>query len=307
MVKINYQAILDEALNLSLENKEGYVVSYIPELACVDPEQTAASIYLPDDNCFQSGNSDAIFTLQSAAKLVVLIGLMEEVGEEQVLSWINVEPSGQSYASLARLEGVGPMPSNPMVNAGAIALCDKIFSITNQPMEWLNIWIEKLFGSRLKVNHSVYRSECKTGDRNRAIAYLLKSSGVIRGNVEDALEVYFTLCSYDASIQEAAYFPMLLSNKGFSPKGQSIISSKTTSHVISLMATCGLYDESGIHLWKVGLPSKSAVSGLILACSPKNGGIAAWSPRINSKGTSYRARIILEYLSEKLHWHFAGN
>ncbi len=297
---------LEEAMALAQENFEGYVVSYISELASVPPNQTSAAVYLNNGTRLLSGNvDDHILTMQSVAKLIPLIGLLEEFGSDKVLSWINVEPSGQSYASLARLDGLGPTPSNPMVNAGAIILCDRISGDIQTKLDWLDMWIEKLFNQKLSINLSVYNSEKKTGDRNRALTYLMKSTGVVNGEVEEILQLYFALCSYNTSVKQASHFAMLLANNGLNTNGDRILTIETVNHIVALMATCGLYDESGIHLWHTGMPSKSGVSGLILAVAVGKAGIAVASPRINSKGTSIRGEIILRHLSNKLDWHFA--
>ncbi|HET9843063.1 MAG TPA: glutaminase A [Gammaproteobacteria bacterium] len=299
--------ILDRAVLESRALTSGTVANYIPELANVDPELTSSAIILSDGSAIAAGDvSEHLFTLQSVAKLIVLIGLMEEYGEEKIFSWIHAEPTGQHFSSLAQVDRYGPIPANPMVNAGAIALCSRIPGDTLTRALWLDQWVERLFGKHLNVNGKVFASERTSGDRNRSIAYLLKSNNDLALPVDEALETYFYLCSYEATILTAAYLPMILANGGLAPDGNRIISERTSNAVVAIMATCGLYDESGMHLVKTGMPSKSGVSGLVVAVATGRGGIAVSSPRLNVKGGSVRGHAILHQVSYELDWHFAA-
>jgi len=237
--------------------------------------------------------------------VVILIGMLETFHAEKVASWVRMEPSGDDFASVARLDQFGPVPYNPMLNAGAISLCshipgDKI----EEKLSWLEEWMEKCFGEPLKINNKIFASERRTGDRNRSLAYLMKSNGVIDGDVEAILETYFYCCAFEVSLHQATVLAYLLANRGVSPSGERIIAIETVRFVIAIMATCGLYNESGRHLVRTGMPAKSSVSGLMIASVPNKAGIAVASPRVNRKGNSIRGELILEYLSNKLDWHF---
>ncbi len=306
MNRTELQHILDNAVAKARLDTSGEVATYIPELANVDPHLVSAAIHtIHGGECLSGDHSTHQFTLQSVAKLVVLIGLLEEFGEEMLLSWTQAEPSGQSFASLAQLDRFGPVPANPMVNAGAIALCGRIPGNVQQRAQWLDDWIAKLFGRPLQVNGKVFASERATGDRNRSLAYLMRSTGALILPVEEVLETYFYLCSYEANISAAAYLPMLLANGGKDLKGNTIISETTVCTVVSIMATCGLYDESGIRLVRYGMPAKSGISGLIVAVALGEAGIAVSSPLLNAKVGSVRGHLILEQISRAMHWHFA--
>lgn len=302
----NIQLVLDQAIAQARHNTEGHVASYIPELANVPEEVTAVAVRLSNGQQYVAGDADHVFTLQSVAKLVVLIGLLEEFGKQNVFSWVKAEPSGDDFASVARLDQFGPKPSNPMLNAGAIALCGHIPGEVGHQLHWLEKWMTILFGEPLTLDHKVYESERQTGNRNRSLAYLLKANGVIQKHVEDVLDVYFALCSFQANVKQAAFLPMLLANGGKAPTGEQIISRQTVQEVVAIMATCGLYNESGGHLVRTGLPAKSGVSGLIVATALKKAGIAVMSPKVNRKGNSMRGALMLEYISQQLDWHFAG-
>jgi len=300
------QFVLDEALELARANTDGELASYIPELAAVPPELTSAAIMLCNGERLVAGDfAQHRFTMQSVAKVILLAGFLEKAGEEKVFSWINAEPSGLPFSSATQLDIFGPVPANPLINAGAILLCSRIAGNRQERVAWLERWSERLLGSKVTANQSVFQSELATGDRNRALTYLMKSNGVIAGEVEDILETYFYLCSLEATIVQAAHMGMILANSGKATDGSMILSERNAAIIVSVMATSGLYDESGMHLVRTGLPAKSGVSGLIVAVATGCAGIAVCSPRVNIKGGSVRGHIMLEYLSRQLGWHFA--
>lgn len=304
---VELQRIMDEAVEIAKNNHEGDVANYIPELASASEEMTAVSITLNDGTCLTSGNNlNKKVTLQSCAKIVILIGLLEELGVEEVMKWVKVEPSGDDFASIARLDQFGPKPSNPMLNSGAISLSGHIQGTTEERLAWLDKWMQSCFGTELSPDSKVFVSERRTGDRNRSLAYLLKSRGMLIDDVDDVLETYFYLCSYEVTVKEASYLPMLLANRGVNPHGEQVFSAETSRIVNSIVATCGIYNETGTHMVRTGMPAKSSVSGYILAVALRHGGIATLSPRVNPKGTSMRGEIILHHISKEMGWHFAG-
>lgn len=298
---------LDDAVKSARQVQSGEVADYIPELANVDPNLLSASLQLSDGTQISSGDfKEHVFTLQSVGKLISLIGLIEEYGQEKVFSWIHVEPSGQSFSSIAQVDRYGSTPVNPMVNAGAIALCSRIPGNTQERAAWLEHWTKRLFGKTLGVNGKVFSSERSTGDRNRSIAYLLKSKNELALPVDEALETYFYLCSFETDVVTCAHLPMLLANGGIHSDGSRLISERTSNAVVAIMATCGMYDESGIHLVRTGMPAKSGVSGVIVAVATGRGGIAVSSPLLNDKGGSVKGKVVLDHISRELDWHFAA-
>jgi glutaminase len=304
---LRIQAVLDAAVERARRNTQGAPAAYIPELARVPLELTSAAVTLLDGTCITSGDIGASpFTFQSSAKLLVLAGLLEERGPVEVFEIVGSEPSGDTFASLARLETHGPKPPNPLVNSGAIALCGQLRGTTEQRVAWLSRWAESLYGARLAVDETVRASERVSGDRNRAIAYFLKAGGVLDASVTDTLDVYFALCSLSGTVAEASHLPAVLAGGGFAPGSeQRLLSKATVAIVVSLMATCGMYNESGNYLVATGMPAKSGVSGVIVAVVPGVAGIAVYSPRLNDKGGSVRGHVILRELSRQLGWHFA--
>jgi glutaminase len=301
------QQALDFAVAHARRNQLGLPASYIPELAQVDLEALSAAVTLVDGTVVVSGDhATHHFTFQSSAKLVVLAALLEERGPVEVFAVVGSEPSGDNFGSLARLETHGPKPANPFINSGAIGLCGQLSGSLESRLAWVTRWAERLYGSQVGIDEKVFLSERSTADRNRAIAHLLKAGGVIKGDLEPTLDAYFALCSLTGSVAQVAGLPALLANGGVRPgSGERVLSPATVAIVVSLMATCGMYNESGNYLVSTGMPAKSGVSGVIVAVVPGVAGIAVSSPRLNDKGGSIRGHLILRELSRKLGWHFA--
>jgi glutaminase len=301
------KSCLDRVIEKARRNHEGEPASYIPELANVPLDQTSAAIITAGGEIVTGGDVDShTFTFQSSAKLLPLIGLLEERGPVEVFDIVGSEPSGDSFGSVARLETHGPKPANPLINSGAIALCGQLRGGVERRVAWLSGWAERLYGVALPIDERVRASERNTADRNRSIAYFLKHGGVLQGDVEETLSVYFALCSLSGTVREAALLPAILAHGGVVPgTGKRVLRKQTVAIVVSIMATCGMYNESGNYLVGTGMPAKSGVSGVIVSVVPGIAGIAVSSPRLNEKGGSVRGHLILRELSRQLGWHFA--
>lgn len=298
-------AALRRAVEMARGLDGGTTAAYIPELANVDPELTSAAVTLLDGAQITAGDADThTFTLQSSAKLVLLAGLLEERGEA-VFDVVGTEPSGGSFSSVAWLELHGPRPPNPLVNSGAIALAGLLTGNLEDRLAWVERWVERLYGRHLPVNQRVLASERRTGHRNRAIAWFLRGSKLLDGAIDDVLETYFSLCAIEGGVADASRLAAVLAGGGVAPGGERVVSEHTAAQVVALMATCGMYDESGAHLRACGLPAKSGVSGVIVAVATRRAGIAVASPRVNERGGSVRGHAILRQLSRELGWHFA--
>jgi glutaminase len=306
-LKLLTSNLLEELVHTAEKNQEGKTADYIPELANVNQDLTAIAVQPLGGALLSYSNAPLQpVTLQSTGKMIPLIGLLEEFGDKQLFEWVKVEPSGDDFASITRLEQFGPKPSNPMLNAGAITLCSHIPGTGEQQFGWLEHWVQKLFKQRLSINPLVFASEKRTGNRNRSLAYLLKSRNNLGTRVTETLDLYFTLCSYEAMLEQMLYLPTLLANGGLDPEsGEQVISRDTCKITLAIMATCGLYDETGTHMVKTGMPAKSGVSGYTIATVPGKAGIVVLSPRVNAKGNSIRGELMLEGLSKAIDWHFA--
>lgn len=297
--------VLKDVLDYGARHRgEGKVADYIPALAEADPNHLGITVLTRDGVYHSVGDADHLFTMQSVAKALLLIYALVELGHDKVFSRVGVEPTGDSFNSIVKLETKGNHPLNPFINAGAIAVMGLILE-EGLTFEHFTSFLERLAGRTLKIDEKVYRSEKETGDLNRSLAYFMKSDQVIKGDVEATLDAYFKMCSILVSTRDLARFGMILANDGVDLiSGDQILSAYHASLVKTLMVTCGMYDSSGEFAIKVGMPAKSGVGGGILALAQGKVGIGVYSPALDEKGNSLCGVKALEFLSWSLDLHF---
>lgn len=285
------------------ETKLGTVASYIPELD--KAKKDALGIYIIDNegNEYFSGDYETKFTIQSISKIVALMLAILDNGEEYVFSKVGMEPTGDPFNSITKLETSRERkPYNPLINAGAIAVSSMIKGKdARDRFERLLDFFKKISEDEtLDVNYKIYCGESETGNRNRAMGYFLKGEGIIEGNVEDALDIYFKQCSIEVTAKTLAKIGLFLANNGKLSTGETVITPKIATIVKTLMVTCGMYDSSGEFAVRAGIPSKSGVGGGILSVVPGKMGIGVYGPSLDKKGNSIAGVALLEDLSTEL-------
>jgi glutaminase len=286
---------------------DGAVATYIPELARVDPDLFGIAIVTVDGTTYEAGDTRHRFTLQSMSKPLVYAAILDALGEEHVRRHIGVEPSGEAFNSITLDRATG-IPPNPMVNAGAITAAGLVPGIDDEhATRNLIDAIARFTGRPLEVDEDVYRSERDTGHRNRAIAHLLRSTGALVGDSDMVVERYFRQCAISVDTHDLAVIAATLAAGGHSPlTGMRAASEATVRSVLSVMATCGMYDGAGEWMYTVGLPAKSGVCGGILAVLPGQLGIGVFSPRLDERGNSVRGVAVCRDLSSELGLHLVG-
>ena len=286
------------------EPPSGSVASYIPELAGADPESFGIAVATVTGDVHEAGDARIEFTIQSISKAILFGMALDEVGPAAVAAVVGVEPTGEAFNSI-RLHPERGTPLNPMVNAGAIATSGLIGGgSATERLERILATFELYTGRRARVDEAVYRSESETGHRNRAIAHLLRNSSVLRGDPDDVLEVYFRQCAILVTCRDLAIMGATLSNRGINPlTGARAIREAHVPSVLSVMATCGMYDFAGQWLHDIGLPAKSGVAGGILAMLPGQLGIGTLSPPLDAFGNSVRGIRVCQTLSDDLDLH----
>lgn len=285
--------------NVSL-TKKGNVANYIPELDKAKKEDLGICLLDTTGKIYYAGEYTKKFTIQSISKIIVLMLAIIDNGEEFVFSKVGMEPSGDPFNSIKKLETSSrKKPYNPLINAGAIVVTSLIKGKDSKEkfQRILNFTREISEDDSLDVNYKIYCGESETGNRNRALAYFLKSQGIIEGNVEEILDVYFKQCSIEITVETLAKIGLFLAKNGVNSSGKQIISSRIAIIAKTLMCTCGMYDESGEFAVKVGIPSKSGVGGGILSVVPNKMGIGVYGPSLDRYGNSIGGVAILENLS----------
>ena len=281
----------------------GEVASYIPELMRADPTDFGIAITTVDGYVYEIGDSAVPFTIQSISKAFVFAVALEVAGPENVASVVGVEPSGDAFNSI-RLRSDN-RPFNPMVNAGAIACTGLVCeTVGDRAFPRILDVLSRFAGRPLDVDEAVFMSEQRTGDRNRAIAYLLRNHGVLKGNVEDILDVYFRQCAVSVTARDLSIMAATLANKGVNPvSGEQVVSPHSVARTLSVMTSSGMYDSAGSWVYRVGIPAKSGVGGGIVASLPSQLGLGTYSPRIDGQGNSVRGLRACEALSSHFGLH----
>lgn len=298
------QDLLNKLVNLSLPiTLNGKVADYIPELDKAKKDALGICIVDNNKNIYFAGDWEVKFTVQSISKIVTLMLAILDNGEEYVFSKVGMEPSGDPFNSIRKLETSSrKKPYNPMINAGAIAVASMIKGkdAREKFQRVLDFFKKITEDDTLDVNYKIYCGESETGNKNRAMGYFLKNDGIIEGNVEDALEVYFKQCSIEVTAYNLAKLGLFLANNGRTSSGEQVITPKIATIVKTLMVTCGMYDMSGEIAVRVGIPCKSGVGGGIVGVVPNKLGIGIYGPSLDSKGNSIGGIEILENLSSEL-------
>ncbi len=251
-------AIFDQVGHLTT----GEVATYIPALGAADPDWFGVSLVTVDGYRYDIGDVEQAFTIQSVAKPFALAMALEEHGIQAVLKHVGVEPSGDPFNAI-ELDLATHRPHNAMINTGAILTTSLLAADT------VDAGFARFAGRDLLVDHEVWKSEQDSGDRNRAIAYLMHSFGMLAEDVEATLDAYFRQCSLLTDTRDLATMGATLANRGVNPvTGERAVSHANVSRVLSVMSTCGMYDYAG------GVDVPRRVTGEKRGCRSGGGRVA---------------------------------
>ncbi|MCZ2839109.1 glutaminase [Modestobacter sp. VKM Ac-2985] len=284
----------------------GALADYIPELASADPDRLAVCLSTIDGTLYRAGDSDTEFSIQSISKPFVYALALAEHGLDHVLDRIGVEPSGEAFNELS-LERDSRRPRNPMINAGALAA----HALVGDPGDDVDTRVERVrrlmsdfAGRELHVDRTIYESEMSQAYRNLAIANMLRSYGVISQHPRDVVHGYTQQCAISVTTSDLATMGATLAAGGVQPTtGKQVVPEQVARQVLSVMMSCGMYDAAGDWMTTVGFPAKSGVSGGILGALPGQLGMAVFSPRLDSHGTSTRGVRICTRMSADMGLH----
>ncbi|MEO7917112.1 MAG: glutaminase [Dokdonella sp.] len=297
---MNFQKLLDDihAKIQPMLGEQGKVADYIPALARVDPMQFGIALRTCDGEEASAGNCDTGFSIQSISKLFSLTLAMRLHGET-LFQRIGREPSGNPFNSLVQLERENGMPRNPFINAGALAVADRLVSGGDPKTAILDL-LTRLCDEPIAFDNEVAKSEAISGYRNVALANFMKSFGTIDNEVDSVLDVYFNQCAVQMSCRQLARAAGFLCKDGVHPMDASrVVSDRQARRINALMLTCGTYDAAGEFAYRIGLPCKSGVGGGIVAIVPDQLSLCVWSPALDSTGNSVLAMRALELFAAK--------
>ncbi len=298
------KSAIETVYSATLPITGGGPATYIPELAKVNPDLFAISICDKNKQIYSQGDFSTPFTLQSISKVFAYAFVLENYSDDDIDVKVGLEPSGEVFDSIIKLDKY-QRPFNPMVNAGAIAITDLIISrFGNRSLEKSLEFFSQLLGhDTIQVNPAIFDSEFQNGERNRALAHLLKSFDILDNSVEDVLRLYFQHCSLEVTTEGLARMGSTLARNGLGHDNQQTIKKENIRKLLSVMLSCGMYNYAGQWIYEVGLPAKSGVSGGILAVVPDQYGVAVYSPPINDDGCSHRGAFAIKKLGEELNLH----
>jgi glutaminase len=303
---MDLQKLVDDALSdAEVYRGHGDVASYIPALAAVDPRKLGIAVAAKDGSTYVAGDADETFSIQSISKVFTLNLALDHVGAA-LWNHVGREPSGSPFNSIVQLEQEKGKPRNPLINAGAMVVSDKIIgdgTSDDAVAEILAFLQERSGHPSVAIDENVAISESKAGFLNRSLAYFVSAFGNLDNPVEEVLSLYFRQCAIAMSCRQLARAALYLAFDGVDPvSGETVTISSRARRINSLMLTCGHYDNSGDFAYRIGLPGKSGVGGGILTIVPGFGAVCVWSPGLNSAGTSLAGAVMLEKVVERTGW-----
>jgi len=282
--------------------QEGKNADYIPALAKVDSKIYGIALVTVDGKVYTIGDIKSEVSIQSISKVFTMAKVIEELGTDAISKNMGVDATGQVFNSIVAVEQYRGAEMNAMVNPGAITATSMVKG-ANRAAIWKSIldFYSDFAGRPLSVNQEVYKSEADTNQRNQAIAMLMYAYGHIKDNPLQACDIYTEQCSVSVNAKDLAMMAATLANGGKNPvTGKQVMTAGNVPEVLAVMATAGLYDDSGKWLFQTGLPAKSGVGGGIIAVSPGKFGIAVISPPLDAAGNSVRAQKAIADISNAL-------
>jgi glutaminase len=303
----NIATVLNETYSKFKTLQEGKNADYIPALAKVDPKIFGIALVTTDGKVYTAGDIKSEVSIQSISKVFTLAKVIEEDGPEKIEKTIGVDATGMRFNSIVSVEfsqkALGGPEMNSLVNPGAIATTSMVKGGTRDEV-WKSIldWHSAFAGRPLAVNEEVFKSEAATNQRNQAIGALMYAYGYIKDKPDQATDVYTEQCSINVNAKDLATMAATLADGGKNPvSGKQVMTPKNVPYVLAVMATAGLYDDSGKWLYHTGLPGKSGVGGGIIAVAPGKFGIAVISPPLDDAGNSVRAQKAIMEIVNRLH------
>jgi glutaminase len=302
------QATIDAAFAKYKGLQEGKNADYIPALAKVDPNLFGIALVTADGKVYTAGDVKTEVSIQSISKVFTMAQVIQEQGLESVEKRIGVDATGARFNSIIAVEAVrtvvgsGAPEMNPLVNPGAISATSMVKGASSDEV-WKKIigFHNDAAGRSLSVLQDVYKSESDTNQRNQAIGALMLAYGYIKDNWQQAVDLYTRQCSIGVNAKDLATMAATLAAGGKNPvSGKQVMDAAKVPGVLAVMATAGLYDDSGKWLYHTGLPAKSGVGGGIIAVSPGKFGIAVVSPPLDDAGNSVRAQKAIADISNAL-------
>lgn len=281
---------------------DGTVADYIPALAKASADWFGVCVAGVDGGVYEIGDAAREFSIQSISKPFVFALVCQALGGGRAREAVGVNATGLPFNSVMAIELNADRTMNPMVNAGAIATTS-LAPGANAEERWRFVreGLSRFAGRELRMDEEVYASEAATNQRNQGIARLLHGYGRMYSDPDEATDIYTRQCALNVTAHDLAVMGATLADGGVNPvTKERVVDAERCRRVLAVMATAGLYEQSGDWLYEVGLPGKSGVAGGLVTIAPGKGGLGVFSPPLDGAGNSVRGQLVTRFLSERL-------
>ena len=296
------QALLDDCYERFRTDQRGALSRVYPALSGADPQLFGLTMVGVDGRLYESGDTEAEFTLMSCAKPFIFAMAAQIHGVDQVCSHVGVNATGLPFNSITAVERDAQGRTNPMVNAGALVTTGMLAGGDGR-RDWSQVLdgLSGFAGRDLTLDDAVYRSAASSNERNQAIALVLSTSGALSQSPAHVTDLYTRQSCVRVSTKDLATMGATLADGGVNPvTGQQVVDPDVARATLAVMTIAGLYETSGEWLMRVGLPAKSGISGAIVTVSPGKGGLATYSPLLDVTGNSVRGQEAAADLARQL-------
>ncbi len=303
----NFASFITNIYNRTLQNKEGDVSSYIPELTNVNPSKYALSVCTVDGQRFNIGDYKSSYLASSIANALNYCLAFDEYDEKAIHERVGSAPKerGFDYLMLSH-EG---LPHNPFTGSGALMIGSMLSPQASREARFgkvKKIWKEMAGGIEPGWSEQAFESEKRTADLDRALAYFMQQRKLFpkKSNVARHLEFLWQSSSIETTTEAQAVIAATLANAGVCPTNErEVIKPATAKHCLSIMAIAGMRDYSSEYSFAIGLPAMSGASGAMMIVVPDVMGIAIWSPRVDENGNSIKGLDLSQKLVERFNFH----
>ena len=255
------------------------------------------------DGEITSAGTDHAFPMQSISKAFAYGAAIDLHGMDYVDSVVDEEPTGEEFNALS-LDPYSKKPKNPLVNIGAIRTHAMLGPTQVDRTRRLREVLDAAAGRPLELHEETRDEELTTADRNLALAYMLRAAGSMSEDAAEVVAGYVEGCAVLTTVTDLAVMAATLASGGTNPlTGEEVFSRVAARQVLSVMLTCGMYDNAGDWVSDVGLPAKSGVGGGIIAALPSRFGLASYAPQLDLHGNSVRGTYFFERLSQDFALH----
>lgn len=303
LTKSQIQQVAQEAYEATKDVKGGLNAHYIPYLANINPDLFGLSVTLADGTCFNYGDTEYKFGIESVSKVPTAILAMIQHTPTGVLNQIGADATGLPFNSIFAILLENDHPSTPLVNAGAISACSMVAPQGDSEYKWKAITenITALCGSAPELIDELYESETATNFNNRAISWLLKNYNRIYDDVDMSLDLYTRQCSLGITSSQLAVMGATIANGGMNPvTKKQVFDPEISAKITTMIASVGFYQHTGDWLYTSGIPAKTGVGGGVMGVMPGLFGIAAFAPPLDDAGNSVKAQAAIKYFMQKL-------